>query len=69
VSRSVSTQARREEPLMTCDEVATFLQVSIASVRRWSRCRSIKALKIGSRGDWRYRYEDVLKYLSRGTEN
>lgn len=49
--------------LMTCSEVADFLRVHYNSVRRWSRSGKLKAFKVGSRGDWRYRYRDVLDFL------
>lgn len=51
------------EVLMTCDEVADFLRVHVSSVRRWSRSGKLKAYKVGGRGDWRYRQQDVLAFL------
>jgi excisionase family DNA binding protein len=49
--------------IMTCDEVAEFLRVHVSSVRRWSRCGKLRAYKLGGRGDWRYRQQDVLAFL------
>ena len=49
--------------IMTCDEVAEFLRVHVSSVRRWSRSGKLMAFKVGGRGDWRYREEDVLSFL------
>ena len=51
------------EEIMTCDEVAEFLRVHVISVRRWSRSGKLKAYKLGGRGDWRYRQQDVLAFL------
>ena len=51
------------EEIMTCDEVAEFLRVHVSSVRRWSRCGKLRAYKLGGRGDWRYRQQDVLAFL------
>jgi excisionase family DNA binding protein len=51
------------EAIMTCDEVAEFLRVHVISVRRWSRSGKLKAYKLGGRGDWRYRQQDVLAFL------
>ncbi len=51
------------EAIMTCTEVAEFLRVHLNSVRRWSRSGELKAYKVGSRGDWRYREQDVLDFL------
>ena len=52
-----------DEAIMTCAEVADFLRVHLSSVRRWSRNGKLKAYKVGSRGDWRYRHSDVLGFL------
>ena len=52
-----------ENAIMTCDEVAEFLRVHVSSVRRWSRCGKLRAYKVGDRGDWRYRKQDVLAFL------
>jgi len=49
--------------IMTCDEVAEFLRVHVSSVRRWSRSGKLRAFKVGGRGDWRYRQQDVLAFL------
>ena len=51
------------EAIMTCTEVAEFLRVHLSSVRRWSRSGELKAYKVGSRGDWRYREQDVRDFL------
>jgi excisionase family DNA binding protein len=51
------------EMLMTCVEVAEFLRVHVSSVRRWSRSGRLKAYKVGGRGDWRYKHNDVLAFL------
>ena len=48
---------------MTCDEVAEYLRVHVSSVRRWSRRGELTAYKVGGRGDWRYREQDVLAFL------
>lgn len=54
---------RGDEALMTGPEVAKFLRVHLTSVRRWSRSGALRAFKIGKRGDWRYRKEDVKAFL------
>ena len=48
---------------MTCDEVADYLRVHVSSVRRWSRSGQLAACKVGYRGDWRFREQDVLAFL------
>jgi excisionase family DNA binding protein len=52
-----------DKAIMTCDEVAEFLRVHVSSVRRWSRYGKLRAYKVGGRGDWRYRKQDVLAFL------
>lgn len=52
-----------DKAIMTCDEVAEFLRVHVSSVRRWSRSGKLRAYKVGGRGDWRYRKQDVLAFL------
>ena len=51
------------ERMMTAQQVADFLQVSICSVRRWSDKGALKFYRVGSRGDRRYWREDVIRYL------
>ena len=59
----MSGSERTGKEMMTCDEVAEFLRVHVSSVRRWSRSGKLMAYKVGGRGDWRYREEDVLAFL------
>jgi len=70
VNKTIKTSKRRlngekadDKAIMTCDEVAEFLRVHVSSVRRWSRCGKLRAYKVGGRGDWRYRKQDVLAFL------
>ncbi len=56
-----------DKAIMTCDEVAQFLRVHVSSVRRWSRNGKLRAFKVGGRGDWRYRHQDVLAFLYKET--
>jgi excisionase family DNA binding protein len=69
VNRTTITKKRSngknssDKAIMTCDEVAEFLRVHVSSVRRWSRSGKLRAYKVGGRGDWRYRKQDVLAFL------
>jgi len=47
------------EPMLTTSEVARILNVHINTVRRWSNQGALKAYRIGSRGDRRFRKDDV----------
>ncbi len=49
--------------LMTGGEVADFLRVHIASVRRWARSGQLRGYRLGGRGDWRFNRKDVLAFL------
>ena len=51
------------ERMMTVQQVADLLQVSICSVRRWSDRGTLKFYRVGSRGDRRYWREDVSRFL------
>ena len=51
------------ERMMTVQQVAALLQVSICSVRRWSDKGILKFYRVGDRGDRRYWREDVLRFL------
>ncbi len=49
--------------LMTGGEVADFLRVHIASVRRWARSGQLHGYRLGGRGDWRFHRKDVMAFL------
>ena len=51
------------DPMLTTSDVARLLNVHINTVRRWSNQGVIKAYRIGSRGDRRFRQEDVSSFL------
>ena len=55
------------EAMLTARQVADFLQVSISTVRRWSDRGLLKYYRIGSRGDRRYRREDVMRFIQRSS--
>jgi excisionase family DNA binding protein len=64
ISANIAEKANSDsKAIMTCDEVAEFLRVHVSSVRRWSRSGKLRAFKVGGRGDWRYRQQDVLAFL------
>ena len=48
--------------IMTAREVAKFLNVSVASVRRWTRNGQLIGYRLGGRGDLRYMKNDVIKF-------
>lgn len=54
--------------LLTIEEVANLLRVSKITLKRWGKSGKLPALRINSRGDRRYRKEDVLRFLGMKTE-
>jgi excisionase family DNA binding protein len=54
--------------MLTINEVAQLLNVHINTVRRWSNQGVLKAYRIGSRGDRRFRQEDVARFVTAGNK-
>lgn len=57
-------QHTSENELMKPGEVAHLLNIHINTVRRWSNEGILKAYRISSRGDRRFKKEDVLNLLN-----
>jgi excisionase family DNA binding protein len=53
------------DPMLTTSDVARLLNVHINTIRRWSNQGVLRAYRIGSRGDRRFRQEDVTSFLSK----
>lgn len=51
------------ESVMTTEDVARFLKVSIPAVRRWTREGKLRGHRLGGHGDWRYVKKDVMVFL------
>lgn len=47
------------EMKVNCQEAATYLGVSVKTVRRWAQNGKLKGHKVGSRGDWRFSHEQL----------
>lgn len=52
------------DPMLTTSEVAYLLNVHINTVRRWSNLGILKAYRLGSRGDRRFKQEDITSFFS-----
>jgi len=52
------------DPMLTVSDIARLLSVHINTVRRWSNQGILKAYRVGSRGDRRFRREDIASFLS-----
>lgn len=53
------------DPMLTTSEVAQILSVHINTVRRWSKQGVLKSYRIGSRGDRRFRKEDIDNFFTK----
>jgi excisionase family DNA binding protein len=60
---NVSQEASSMEELLTIEEVARILKVSVQTVRRMIDESELKAIKI--RGQWRIKREDLQDYIDR----
>lgn len=58
-----STDLGNLPDLLTVREVADLLRVSILTIKRWGKRGKLPAIRINSRGDRRYRKEQVLYLL------
>ena len=56
-------------PMLTTSDVARILNVHINTVRRWSNQGVLKSYRIGSRGDRRFRKEDIDNFFSKGARS
>ena len=61
--------APASDGMLTAREIARFLNVHINTVRRWSNRGMLKTYRIGTRGDRRFRREDVVAFLKGGKGN
>jgi len=55
--------------MLTISEVAQILNVHVNTVRRWSNHGVLKSYRIGTRGDRRFRKEDVASFLVEASDD
>jgi len=55
-------------PMLTVREVAKLLHIHVNTVRRWSDQGIIKSYRITSRGDRRFKREDITVFLAEFNE-
>ena len=51
-------------PLLTITDAATLLNVSKATIRRWTNEGRLKCSRIGARGERRFRKADLMAFVS-----
>ena len=49
--------------LLNVQQASKMIGVSPKTIRRWAQTKKIRGLKVGSRGDWRFTKEDLLKMV------
>jgi len=54
-----------DNELLTLREVASLLRVSMLTIKRWGKKGKIPFIRINSRGDRRFRREDILKIINK----
>jgi len=57
------------DPMLTTSDVARILNLHINTIRRWSNQGILKAYRIGSRGDRRFKKEDIDEFFSSDDRN
>ena len=55
--------------LFTIQKAAKFLGVSSGTIRRWAQQGTLVGIKVGSRGDWRFKEENLLKLVKSNDDN
>jgi excisionase family DNA binding protein len=48
---------------LTTDEAADYLQIQVETMRRWARTGMIPSVKLGNRGGFRFKREDLERFL------
>jgi excisionase family DNA binding protein len=56
------------QELLNVHKAASFLTVSVTTIRRWAQSGKIIGTKVGIRGDWRFTKKDLLKMMKKNNE-
>jgi excisionase family DNA binding protein len=59
----------KKEKLIHIKEAAIILGITTTTLRRWDRTGKIKAVRIGTRKDRRYKFSDIQKILDSPENN
>ena len=49
--------------MLTVNEVADLLHVHPSSVRRWQRSGELRSYRLGSKGSFRFKNEDIANFM------
>jgi excisionase family DNA binding protein len=68
MKRSIKKKSTPNSPdtLLSTAQVARLLNIHMNTVRRWSNTRLLPSYRIGSRGDRRFRWDDIEYLLRQG---
>jgi CTP synthase len=53
-----------EDQLLTLEDVADRIKVSVSTVRRWVKSNELRSIKVGNRGQYRISVEDLEEFLA-----
>jgi CTP synthase len=53
-----------EEHLLTLEDVAERLKISVSTVRRWVKSNELRSIKVGNRGQYRISLADLEEFLA-----
>lgn len=59
----MTTENNQQTKLISLREAARILGVNPQTLRRWDKANKLKAVRVGSRNDRKYKAEDVIKML------
>ena len=59
----MSLDIHKMPDLLTVKEVAQLLRISTLTVKRWGKAKKLKEIRINSRGDRRYKRQDIMEFL------
>lgn len=68
-SKAVSASTESVEPLWTIDEVAAYLRVSIATVRRWTNGGLLPCYRLGNNKQRRFSRASILAFVAQHAQN
>ena len=53
-----------EDQLLTLEDVADRLKISVSTVRRWVKSNELRSIKVGNRGQYRISLRDLEEFLA-----
>ncbi len=63
-SKLADNTETRIRPMLTVSQVARLMNIHVNNLRRWSDNNIVRSYRINSRGDRRYRPDDIARFMS-----